>query len=76
MKNKPGNKIRIILADDHPIVRSGLRTALSDQKNIEVVGEASNGVQALKKAKELLPDIVLMDISMPGMGGRQQRVCA
>ncbi len=69
MKKGSSKKIRIILADDHPIVRTGIRNALAEQKNIEVVGEASNGIQALKKAKDLSPDIVLMDISMPGMGG-------
>jgi two-component system nitrate/nitrite response regulator NarL len=69
MKKESSKKIRIILADDHPIVRTGIKNALADQKNIKVVGEASNGIQALKKAKELSPDIVLMDISMPGMGG-------
>ncbi len=58
-----------MLADDHPIVRNGIKDALSKQKNIEVVGEASNGSQVLRKLKELSPDIVLMDISMPGMGG-------
>ena len=68
-KKESGKKIRIILADDHPIVRTGIKNALAEQKNIEIVGEASSGAQALKKAKELLPDIVLMDISMPGMGG-------
>jgi two-component system nitrate/nitrite response regulator NarL len=69
MKNEAKNRIRIILADDHPIVRNGIKDALSKQKNIEVVAEASNGTQVLRKAKQLLPDIVLMDISMPGMGG-------
>src|SRR5512140_2715580 len=69
MKNEPKNKIRIILADDHPIVRNGIKDALSKQKNIEVVGEASSGTQVLRRAKDLMPDIVLMDISMPGMGG-------
>ncbi len=58
-----------MLADDHPIVRNGIKDALAKQKNIEVVGEASSGTQVLRKAKELTPDIVLMDISMPGMGG-------
>ncbi len=69
MKKETTKKIRVILADDHPIVRTGIKNALADQKNIEVVGEAASGTQALKKAKELSPDIVLMDISMPGMGG-------
>ncbi|HEY6951928.1 MAG TPA: response regulator transcription factor [Bacteroidota bacterium] len=69
MKNEPKERIRVILADDHPIVRTGIKNALLEQKNIEVVGEASNGAQVLKKAKELSPDLVLMDISMPEMGG-------
>ena len=69
MKNEAKHKIRIMLADDHPIVRNGIKDALSRQKNIEVVGEASSGTQVLHKAKDLMPDIVLMDISMPGMGG-------
>jgi two-component system nitrate/nitrite response regulator NarL len=69
MKSESSNKIRILLADDHPIVRSGIKDALSKQKNIEVVGEASSGMQVLRRARELRPDIVLMDISMPGMGG-------
>ena len=69
MKNESKHKIRIMLADDHPIVRNGIKDALSKQKNIEVVGEASSGTQVLHRAKELMPDIVLMDISMPGMGG-------
>lgn len=69
MKKQSVKKIKVILADDHPIVRTGIKNALADQENIEVIGEASSGAQAIKKAKELSPDIVLMDISMPGMGG-------
>jgi two-component system nitrate/nitrite response regulator NarL len=69
MKSDTTRKIKILLADDHPIVRSGIKNALSKQKNLQVVGEAPSGVLVLRKAKELMPDIVLMDISMPGMGG-------
>jgi two-component system, NarL family, nitrate/nitrite response regulator NarL len=78
MKKKSNIRIRILLADDHPIVRTGIKNALADQKNITVIGEVSNGEQALRKARELSPDIVLMDISMPTMGGLEaaQRIRA
>jgi two-component system response regulator NreC len=62
-------KIRVLIADDHVIVREGLRTLLEAQPDIEVVGEAASGEEAVSKAKALGPDIVLMDISMPGMNG-------
>jgi len=62
-------KIRVLLADDHAIVREGVRLLLNAQPDIEVVGEASNGEQALALARTLAPDIVLMDIGMPGMNG-------
>ena len=61
--------IRVLLADDHPIFRDGLRSILDRQKDIVVVGEAGDGVEAVKKAAELAPDIVLMDINMPVMDG-------
>ncbi|MBI4186862.1 MAG: response regulator transcription factor [Chloroflexi bacterium] len=63
------SKIRVLIADDHAIVREGLRTLLQAQTDIEVVGEAINGEDAVSKAKETQPDIVLMDITMPGMNG-------
>jgi DNA-binding NarL/FixJ family response regulator len=63
------NTIRVLLADDHSIFRSGVAAALADQPDIQVVGEASNGLEALAKARELVPDVILMDISMPGMDG-------
>ena len=63
------NKIRILVADDHVIVREGVRLLLQAQPDIEVVGEASNGAVAVAKARELSPDIVLMDIAMPEMNG-------
>ena len=62
-------KLKVLIVDDHPVVRKGLQTCLARQDRIRVVGEASDGDQALRKARELSPDIVLMDISMPGMNG-------
>lgn len=62
-------KIRILLADDHTIFRAGLRALLDAQQDMLVVGEAGDGAQALAKARELQPDVVLLDLSMPGMDG-------
>jgi DNA-binding NarL/FixJ family response regulator len=61
--------IRIILADDHPVVREGLRAMLTAEPDLEVVADASSGPQAEALAAELLPDIVLMDLRMPGGSG-------
>ncbi|WP_031512423.1 response regulator [Streptomyces sp. NRRL F-5123] len=61
--------IRILLADDHPVVREGLRAMLEAEDDLDVVGEASSGPQAEAQAAALLPDIVLMDLRMPGGGG-------
>jgi two-component system, NarL family, response regulator LiaR len=61
--------IRILLVDDHTVVRKGLRTFLSYDPDLEVVGEASDGREALTKARELAPDVVLMDLLMPEMDG-------
>jgi two-component system invasion response regulator UvrY len=63
------NKIRILLADDHAMLRAGLRALLSDERDFEVVGEAGDGREAVALAEELRPDVVVMDISMPGIGG-------
>lgn len=60
---------RIILVDDHAVVRSGLRRLLEINKSLEVVAEAASGEMAYQMYGEILPDIVVMDISMPGMGG-------
>ena len=65
-KNRP---IKVLLADDHFLVRQGLRSSLSEYSQIEIVGEASNGREALEKAQKLAPDVVLMDINMPEMNG-------
>ena len=61
--------IRLLLVDDHPVVREGIKMLFASQEGIEVVGEAANGEEALTRAIELKPDVVLMDISMPLMNG-------
>lgn len=62
-------KLRILLADDHMVVREGLKILINTQADMEVVGEAENGVDAVTKVSELSPNIVIMDISMPVMNG-------
>lgn len=69
MKKQLVKKIRILLVDDHPIVREGIKSALSKRKNISIVGEAATGEEAMVKARKLAPDVILMDINMPGMSG-------
>jgi len=63
------SKVRVVLADDHTIVRQGLHALLASEEEIEVVGDASDGRAAVEKARELCPDVVLMDIAMPGLNG-------
>jgi two-component system, NarL family, response regulator LiaR len=62
-------KIRVMIADDHPLVRDSLNMHLKDQPDIEIVGEAEDGLQAVQLAGELLPDVIIMDISMPRLNG-------
>ena len=62
-------KIRILLADDHTILRAGLKMMLNAQPDMEVVGEAQDGRQAIEETQKLQPDIVLMDITMPDLNG-------
>jgi two-component system response regulator NreC len=62
-------KTRILLADEHALVRAGIRALLEKQDDMEIVGEAADGQEALQKIVELQPDVVIMDIAMPGMGG-------
>ena len=61
--------IRVLLVDDHALVREGIRSLLQLHSDIDVVGEASDGREAIQKTRELDPDVVVMDISMPSMGG-------
>jgi len=63
------NEIRVLLAEDHTIVRKGLRSLLDAEAGIEVVGEAGDGREAVRKVQQLSPDIVVMDIAMPGLNG-------
>ncbi|MGO8930909.1 MAG: response regulator [Limisphaerales bacterium] len=63
------SRIRILLADDHPVVRKGISACLSRYEHLVIVGEAANGLEAVTKAKTLLPDVVLLDIDMPIMSG-------
>jgi DNA-binding NarL/FixJ family response regulator len=61
--------IKVLLVDDHQVVRRGLRTFLEVQDDIEVVGEAADGAEGVDRAEELKPDVILMDVKMPGMDG-------
>jgi len=61
--------INVLIVDDHAVVRRGLRSILEVEQDIEVIGEAADGSEAVQKVKELLPDVVLMDLVMPGMDG-------
>ena len=64
-----GKKTRVLVADDHTIVRQGLRAILESEPDIEVIGEAADGYEAVKKAAALSPDVVVMDVSMPRLNG-------
>ena len=62
-------KIRVLLADDHVMFRQGIRALLSTCEDVEIVGEANEGAEAMEKVRQLNPHVVLMDVGMPGMGG-------
>ncbi|VAW23709.1 Two-component transcriptional response regulator, LuxR family [hydrothermal vent metagenome] len=64
-------EINILIVDDHKIMREGLRNLLADKANIKVVGEAENGREALALTKKLKPDIIIMDVAMPGLNGME-----
>jgi len=63
------NRIRVLLAEDHTIVREGLRSLLEGEADIEVIGEAEDGREAVQKVEQLHPDVVVMDITMPALNG-------
>jgi len=74
------SRIRVLIVDDHAVLRAGLRMLIGGQPDMEVVGEAADGEDAVQRAPELRPDVVLMDITMPGIGGIRaieqiRRVC-
>lgn len=62
-------RIKLLLVDDHPVVRKGITSCLAPHDHLQIVGEAADGREALRKARELMPDIILMDIDMPHMNG-------
>jgi DNA-binding NarL/FixJ family response regulator len=63
------NKIRILIADDHTLIRDGIKALLQQESEFEVIGEASDGLELIKLATELVPDIIVLDLSMPGKNG-------
>lgn len=63
------NTITVLLVDDHPVIRSGIRTLLEKEGDINIVGEAENGHQAVQMATELLPNVIILDMEIPGMNG-------
>lgn len=64
-------KIKVLIVDDHAIMRDGIRALLNIHNDIEAIGEASEGREAIEKVRELVPDVVIMDIAMPGMDGME-----
>lgn len=69
MTTKPNHSIRILICDDHPVVREGLAAILDRREDMSVVGQASNGTEAISQFRELRPDVTLMDLRMPSMDG-------
>jgi DNA-binding NarL/FixJ family response regulator len=68
------SEIRVLLADDHSLVRKGFRRLLDDEPGIRVVGEACDGVQTVEMARSLRPDVIVMDMAMPGLNGTQATI--
>lgn len=69
MPRNSATKIRVLLADDHAIVREGIKRILAEEPDIEVVGEAGDGLEAVEMAKKLKPDVAILDITMPALNG-------
>ena len=78
IESSNGHRIRVLVADDHAIVRKGICALLATEPNIEVVGEAQDGQDAIAQAQRIQPDVVLMDLVMPGTDGLEatRRLCA
>ena len=68
---QPSSRIKVLIADDHAVVRAGMKAILGFENDIAVVGDAANGEDAVRKAKELKPDVVIMDLMMPKLGGAE-----
>jgi DNA-binding NarL/FixJ family response regulator len=66
---RPHDALRVVIVDDHDLFRSGLRNLLEEENGIQIVGEAAGGHEAVRIVRELAPDVVVMDLNMPGMGG-------
>ena len=64
-----GERVRVLIADDHPVFRDGLASLLATQPDVEVVGTAADGAEAVRRSAELAPDVIVMDLQMPGMNG-------
>ncbi|MDN5765311.1 MAG: response regulator transcription factor [Humibacillus sp.] len=69
MSPPPPELIRVLIVDDHALYRRGLQTVLATEEGIEIVGEAADGIEAVAQAEETLPDVIVMDVSMPKRGG-------
>ncbi len=66
---REGRKIRVLVVDDHPLMREGIATTIQSEPDIELAGEATDGVEAIKLSRTLRPDVILIDLQMPLMGG-------
>ena len=67
----PAKKIRVLLVDDHPVMRAGIAALFGAEHDLELVGQAEDGLQGVSMARELQPDVVIMDVALPGLGGAE-----